>query len=234
MLKVRSQEKELLDLGPEYFGSAEYTQCLKILFWINQLLGFYRSTVRILQSFAKTSTVLDIGCGGGLFLLHLSKVFPQMKMLGTDISAPAILDAERSLQCWRKKNSHTQVTFRFQRQPRLDYAENSFDIILATLICHHLNHEELIDFLQQAYRVAKTAVIINDLHRHRLAHGLYRIISPLFRNRLITHDGLISIRRGFIRSELESLLNAAGIQHYQLKWCFPFRWQLILWKTDRA
>ena len=73
------------------------------------------------------------------------------------------------------------------------------------------------------------AVIINELHRHYLSHILYKFISPLFfKNRLIIHDGLISIRRGFIRSEWKLLLQKAGIENYELKWRFPFRWQLIL------
>lgn len=231
MFTQRSQEKELLDLGPEYYSHDEYIQCLKKLFRINQFLGFFRSTVKALKSFSNESTLLDVGCGGGLFLLHLSKFFPHMRMLGTDISAAAIKDAEQSLQIWQKKNPHIRVSFQFQKQAQLDLAKNSFDIILATLVCHHLSDEELIDFLRQAYSSAGKAVIINDLHRHRIAHWFYGYMSPLlFRNRLITHDGLISIRRGFTRVEWQSLLRQAGIQNYQLKWCFPFRWQLILRK----
>lgn len=231
MFRERSQEKELLDLGPAFYSHDEYSQCLKKLFQVNQLLGFFQSTIKILGSFSKESTVLDVGCGGGLFLLNLSKYFPNMQMLGIDISAAAITDAQQSLHRWQQKNPHPQVSFQFQQQAQLDFPENSFDIILATLVCHHLNDEELIDFLKQAYFAAEKAVIINDLHRHPVAHWLYALVSPLlFRNRLITHDGLISIRRGFTRAEWRLLLEQAGIQRYQLKWCFPFRWRLVLWK----
>ena len=72
-------------------------------------------------------------------------------------------------------------------------------------------------------------MIIHDLHRHYVAYWFYKLFSPiLFRNRLITHDGLISIKRGFTRKEWHSALNKAGLTNYTLKWCFPFRWQLIL------
>lgn len=227
----RSQEKELLDLGPEHYTYDEYIQCLKKLFSVNRFLGFFKSTVNILKSLPKKSTLLDIGCGGGLFLLHLNKKFPQMDMLGVDISVPAIVDAKKSLQTWRKKNPCMRVAFEIQNQAQLNMPKNSVDIILSTLVCHHLNNSELVHFLQQTYQAACHAVIINDLHRHRLAHMLYGLISPiLFRNRLITHDGLISIRRGFTRADWTLLLKQAGISHYQLTWCFPFRWQLILWK----
>lgn len=231
MFTERSQEKELLDLGPEYYKHDEYIQCLKKLFLINKLLGFFRSTKQLLNKFSKDSTLLDVGCGGGLFILHLSKYFPNMKMLGMDISTAAISDAEQSLKTWKENKPDTQVFFQLQERTQLHFTKNSFDIILATLVCHHLNDDELISFLQQAHLAASKAVIINDLQRHRLAHWLYGLLSPLlFRNRLITHDGLISIRRGFTRAEWQLLLHKAGIHNYQLKWCFPFRWKLILWK----
>lgn len=231
MLKQRSQEKELLDLGSEYYSHDEYIDCLKKLFRVNRLFGFFQVTVKILKFFPNESTLLDVGCGGGLFILHLNKFFPHMQMLGIDISAAAITDAEQSLRIWKKNNPDIKVHFQIQEQVQLDLPRNSFDIILATLVCHHLNDEELIDFLKQVYSAAGKAVIINELHRHYVAHWLYGLVSPLlFRNRLITHDGLISIQRGFTRAEWQLLLQQAGIQNYQLKWCFPFRWKLILWK----
>ena len=89
--------------------------------------------------------------------------------------------------------------------------------------------DDLVIFLQQAYLGAKQAVIINDIHRHWLPHALYPLISSLlFRNRLITHDGLVSIRRAFTRAEWELLLAKAGITNYKITWCFPFRWQVVL------
>lgn len=87
MLTQRSQEKELLDLGSEYYIQEEYNDCLKKLFTINKLLGFFRSTVKLFKKLPKHSSVLDVGCGGGLFLIYLSKYFPDMKMLGVDISS---------------------------------------------------------------------------------------------------------------------------------------------------
>lgn len=231
MFTKRSQKKELLDMGSDYYTQDEYVECLKKLFLVNKLLGFFHSTKKILKKFSEKSSLLDIGCGGGLFLLHLSKKFPQMRMLGIDISAEAIKDAEQSLKLWHKTHLGTYVSFKLQEQPQLNISENSYDIILTTLVCHHLSDDDLIIFLQQMYIAASKTVIINDLHRHWLAYYLYGLISPiLFRNRLITHDGLISIQRGFTRIEWKVLLKRAGIHKYTLKWCFPFRWELLLWK----
>jgi len=231
MLKKRSQEKELIDLGAEYYTHDEYIQCLKKLFFINKFLGFFRSTVNILKKFSPHSTLLDVGCGDGLFILNLSQSFPLMKMQGIDISQTAIDEAQQTLNTWKKTKPNLPVCFRWRPSDQLDIAENSFDIILLTLVCHHLQDDDLVVFLRQIHAAAGQAVIINDLHRHRLSYILYKFLSPLLlKNRLIIHDGLVSIRRGFIRSEWKLLLNKAGIKHYQLKWRLPFRWQLILTK----
>src|SRR6185437_15358184 len=100
MFTHRSQKKELIDMGPDYYTQDEYVECLKKLFYVNKLLGFFRSTKKILRRFSKKSSLLDIGCGDGLFLLHLSNKFPEMQMLGLDISVDAIKAAEQSLKIW--------------------------------------------------------------------------------------------------------------------------------------
>ncbi len=227
MLTERSKEKELLDLGSAYYSQNEYAHCQKMLFKINQLLGFFGNTYRLLKTFPANTSVLDIGCGGGLFILHLSQYLPTFQFIGTDISADAITLAQQNYQ---EKNSHNNLSFQLQHSNTLTQNENSMDVILSTLVCHHLTDDELIHFLQTTLKIARKAVIINDLHRHGLATFFYRLISPVFRNRLITHDGLISIRRGFTRKEWLLLLQKADIKHYQLKWFFPFRWRLVLWK----
>ena len=230
MLSQRSHEKELLDLGPDYYNHAEYTDCLKKLFHINRLLGCFRDTVKRIKLFANEKlTVLDIGCGGGLFLLHLNRAFPHMPMIGMDISMTAIKEAQSKLKQWKKKFPRIKVNFQLQKNVTLDIPPKSVDIIISTLVCHHLEDDSLSSFLQRLHSCARKQVIIHDLHRHYIAYWFYKLFSPiLFRNRLITHDGLISIKRGFTRKEWHSALNKAGLTNYTLKWCFPFRWQLIL------
>ncbi|WP_069683378.1 methyltransferase, partial [Legionella parisiensis] len=168
-------------------------------------------------------------CGGGLFLLNLSKYYPKMRMLGLDISTEAIRLAEKEVQAWQQKNGSTLVEFQLQLKPELEVKDN-IDIILLNLVCHHLDDEELITLLINAHESTRKAVIINDLHRNFMAYGLYKMICPLFRNRLITHDGLLSIQKSFTKQELEFLLQQACIKNYQIKWHFPFWWSILILK----
>ena len=228
MLTKRSTQRELIDLGPDHYSPAEYATCLNNLFTINRLLGFFRSTLRVMKRCSNLGSVLDIGCGGGLFLLHLSQRYPSLRMQGIDVSDSAIAQAKQHLAQWRRPN---RVEFSIQEAEALSLPEDSVDLILSTLVCHHIADQDLPIFLRTIHRAARTAVILNDLHRHVLAYGLYKLLCPLvFRNRLIRQDGLVSIQRGFTRQELETLLRQAGIARYELRWGFPFRWQVVLWK----
>ena len=217
-----------MDLGPSFYTREEYTDCLNILFKVNKLLGFFNSTVRLLKIFPQDISVVDVGCGGGLFLLHLNHYFPNMTLLGIDVSETAIESAQNALTQSKKDN----IQFLLQKQQALDLSKDSVDIVLITLVCHHVDDEDLPAFLQNAWQAARKAVIIHDLHRHALAYWFYKKISPiLFHNRLITHDGLVSIRRSFTRADLHNLMKQTNIPHYEIKWGFPFQWRIILWKN---
>ncbi|MFT3741580.1 MAG: methyltransferase domain-containing protein [Gammaproteobacteria bacterium] len=225
-LTNRSTELELIDLGPEFYTPAEYQDCLKKLFTVNQWLGIFRDTKSRLKQLAPHS-LLEVGCGGGLFLLNLAKYFPHLQLTGIDINPAAIAFAQSHLATWRRP-TNPSVNFQLLSQPQLDYLPNSFDIVFTTLMCHHLTNEELIRFLQQACKTAKRAVILHDLHRHPWAIRLYRCLSPLLRNRLISHDGAISIRRSFTHSDWAQLLSAAGITRYTIRSRFPFRFEVVI------
>lgn len=228
----RSQQKELLDLGPEYYSQEEYEDCLNKLFRVNYLLGIFRDTRRLIQRLLPIKSLVDVGCGNGLFLLHLHSYVPSMQMTGLDISPDAIKVAKKQLAEWNSKGSILPIDFHLQKESKFNYRKNSVDVILATLVCHHLSDEELVDFFQRALLAANKAVILNDLYRHKVAEWFFALLSLFFvRNRLIKHDGIISIRRSFTRRDWKNLFAKAGIKNYQLLLKFPFRWQIILWKT---
>jgi hypothetical protein len=55
-------------------------------------------------------------------------------------------------------------------------------------------------------RVARLRVVLLDIRRHWLAYWGFVAWSRLFtRNRLVRHDGPLSVLRGFIREELTAL-----------------------------
>jgi 2-polyprenyl-3-methyl-5-hydroxy-6-metoxy-1,4-benzoquinol methylase len=219
MKNKRSFEPELLDLGPSHYTQEEYEQCLHQLSRIGRFLG-NNATLKTLNRLFPFKSIVDFGCGGGQFSIELGKLYPKAQIIGIDISSQAIEYANKQLMSGSLKNI------------RFNCASHSFnlphaDIITTTLVCHHLNDDEIIHFLKSAYSKAKKAIIINDLHRHWMAYGSFAFISKIFfPNRLIYNDGLLSIKRSFKRQDWINYLKSANIpiQNCRIKWHWAFRW----------
>lgn len=231
-LSKRSNKKEWMDLGPSYYSSNEYQQCLYLLDRIGRYLGGDNATFWAFDQLKNyPQTILDVGCGGGLFTLRLAHRYPKTEIMGLDISNEAIAFANAQLGA----NPLSNIKFIVPNSKQLNFPANSIDIITATLVCHHLSDNELIQFLKDAYNISKEAIILNDLHRNPLATMGYALITPLLRNRMVIHDGFISIQRGFTRFEWESLLKAADIplQQCTIAWHWAFRWIILINKAKQ-
>ena len=226
----RCEELEITDKGPEYYTPKEYEDSLHKLDRIGRYLGGDRATYRALMRLNRMpSSFLDVGCGGGLFALKLSRRYPQSRVVGIDISSEAIAFAKRQLVC--KSRSHGHVNFIHMKKPVLDFPANSFDVVMSTLMCHHLTDDDIVGFLRNAHIIAKEAVVINDLHRHWLASASYAVVAPLFfYNRLVINDGLLSIKRSFTRRDWESYIEKAGIPSREatISWHWAFRWVVVI------
>jgi 2-polyprenyl-3-methyl-5-hydroxy-6-metoxy-1,4-benzoquinol methylase len=221
MLKSRSTELEILDLGPNHYTLDEYNDCMVKLDLIGKWLGGDQATISALKRMdPPPQSILDVGCGGGLSTIRLASQFPQAQILGIDLNPLAIAFAKTRLV-------PPNVSFETRDQGELREPSKSYDAVISTLVCHHLTDGDLIEFISRSCLVAKRKVIINDLHRHPLALFLFKCISPLFfRNRLVLNDGPLSIRRAFKRDELDGYLKKAGLKpsQYSIHWQWAFRW----------
>lgn len=225
----RADKKEILDLGPEHYTQEEYIKCLQLLDRINQFLGGFKASGRTFKKLKDLTSILEVGCGGGTHCSYLHRLFPKAKVLGIDICKEAIEYSQLSLPQAAKE----RVFFHHQKEKTLDYPDNSFDVVTTMLVCHHMTDDEIVVFLKESYRVCSQAVIINDLHRHFFAYLSFSLLVPFFfPNRLIWHDGRLSVRRAFRKADFEALLKKAGFQKNQtvLRWHWAFRWTLMVKK----
>jgi 2-polyprenyl-3-methyl-5-hydroxy-6-metoxy-1,4-benzoquinol methylase len=218
-MRKRSNAPEIIDLGPGHYTQEEYEHFLTQLDRIGRWLGGDAATLRAIGR-RNPQSVLDVGCGGGGFSNRLALRNPGMKVVGIDTAQDAIAYAQ-------KHASAPNVAFYHRIHAELREPDKSYDVVMASLVCHHMEDGELCAFLQKAATVARDAVIINDLHRSAFAYGAYAMIAPvIFRNRLITQDGLLSIRKGFTRADWHTLLQRAGFapNRYRITWKPFFRW----------
>jgi 2-polyprenyl-3-methyl-5-hydroxy-6-metoxy-1,4-benzoquinol methylase len=227
----RIHTPEWLDLGPTYYTEEEYNDCLMQLNRIGRFLGGDRATLWALKSLQKPPTsILDVGCGGGQMAILAAKSYPQAYVKGIDLYEPAIAFSKKML---KEQNPEMQtIEFCVPPTTKLSEPPKSFDVVMTNLVCHHFSDDDIVDFIKRSVSIAKEAVIINDLHRHSFATCSFSVIAPLFfPNRLIQHDGPLSIKRAFKRADWMEYLQAAGIpQHaWSLTWHWAFRWVLIIY-----
>ena len=90
--------------------------------------------------------------------------------------------------------------------------EKSVDIVLLSQVAHHLTPASIVRLLRTCDRLARRAAIVADLRRSVVAPAAFWLgARALGFDPVTVADGMTSIRRGFSRSELCSLMTRANI-----------------------
>ena len=112
----------------------------------------------------------------------------------------------------------------------LPFADSSFDLVSSSLFLHHLSPEEVVQSSRESLRVARVAVLINDLVRHWLHLTLTYAGVPLYRSRITRHDAPASVKQAYTTQEMEALLLQGGAARVEMQTHFLFRMGAIAWK----
>jgi ubiquinone/menaquinone biosynthesis C-methylase UbiE len=112
----------------------------------------------------------------------------------------------------------------------LPFRNESFDVVASSLFVHHLEPEEFAAFVREGLRVAKHAVVINDLVRNPVHLALVYAGFPLYRSRLTRHDAVASVRRAYTLEELRAILAQTGAASIEMGVYYLFRLGAIAWK----
>ena len=96
----------------------------------------------------------------------------------------------------------------------LPFADHSVDIVLCSQLLHHFERESAVGVLAELHRVARRQVIVADLRRSWIAAAGFWLVSfPLRFHPVTRHDGVVSVLRGFTRSDLRAMvIEATGVR----------------------
>jgi 2-polyprenyl-3-methyl-5-hydroxy-6-metoxy-1,4-benzoquinol methylase len=177
------------------------------------------------QSKDKLITIIDLGCGHGEILRLIGDYGRQegykFKLIGIDANQDAIDYATELSQ------DYEELTFENIDIFSEEFHDLDYDVVLSTLFLHHFNQDEIHNLLKIITSRAKLGIVVNDLHRNKVAYGLFKLLSLVISNHMIVQDGLTSILRAFKRDELESISKQLNLKS-QIRWKWAFRYQWLI------
>ncbi len=233
-LKYRSTEEEIMD---DFDMEGELLErTLDKIASINKWLGGNHITLNGLAKLWKHSpredeiTIVDLGCGNGDMLRLVAdlarKERRKVKLIGIDANKFTVTYAQKL------STSYPEIRYMHETIPSTAFSNLNYDIILSTLFFHHFTDREIRDSLTEITSKASTGIVINDLHRSRLAIVLFKLVCILISNPMVRTDGITSIQRGFQKSELQYFVRQLGITNSEINWKWAFRYQWIIRCTN--
>lgn len=94
--------------------------------------------------------ILDVGCGTGTLAIEMKKKYPHTHIIGIDPDKKALSIARNKI---RRKNLDITCLEGFSQE--IPFPSSSFDLVICTLIFHHLTTDIKIKSLKEIYRVLK-------------------------------------------------------------------------------
>lgn len=214
-LKTRSLEEERMDA--EDLSAAEYAAIVTDLAKVNRLTLSARPTLSFIKRAARGRSfrLLDVGFGHGDMLRAIAARFPGSELVGVDLN-PRSEPAARSA-------TPPELPIRYVTGDYADLAGEPWDLIVSSLVAHHMAHAQLVAFLRFMDAHARMGWLVNDLHRHRLAYTGYPVLATAMRwHEVVRADGTLSIARAYRPSEWPPILSEAGVEARVYR-AFPFR-----------
>ncbi|MFP5079804.1 methyltransferase domain-containing protein [Pedobacter sp. JCM 36344] len=229
--KFRSNADEIMDdfaLEGEILSDA-----LDKIAGINRILGGNKVTIEGLewllsrQKRGSEISILDVGCGNGDMLRALAGYGKakglKFQLTGMDANAFTVDYAISLSKDYDNISYVCADIFDEVKQAR------HYDVILCTLTLHHFKDDEILKLVTGFRKQAIMGVVINDLHRSRLAYYLFIAVCKVFRlNKMSKDDGLVSILRGFKMDDIMNYADRLNIDKHILRWRWAFRYQWII------
>ena len=196
------EEMDAAELAPE-----RYAKVLGDLSRINALTLAARPTLGFLERVrarrvdTKPWRILDVGFGAGDMLARIARWGATrgvaLDLVGVDLNPKSMAVAEARLG----------GRARFVTGDYRDLAGDGWDIILSSLVTHHMTPAQRTEFLCFMDGEAARGWLVNDLHRQRLPFAGYPLLAALaWVDPIVRRDGQLSVGRSFRRGEWAAML----------------------------
>jgi SAM-dependent methyltransferase len=221
------EQMDAADLDP-----ATYARILTDLAQVNRWTFAARPTLDFVARAVKGRdrfSLLDVGFGDGDLLRAIArwarKRGIRATLTGIDLNPRSAAIAAAATPRHLPIDYRTGDYRAHVEAAEADGQNGGFDLIVSSLVAHHMTPAELHDFLRVMEEHARIGWHINDLHRHRFAYIGFPLLARTMRwHRIVREDGQLSIARAFRPREWPPVLAEAGIgAEARVRRRFPFR-----------
>ena len=211
--KLRVSPRDLPELMDGECSYEDFRGCLRSLEQINRWLLGYRPTLNWLKrlpgNLGTPIHILDVGSGGGDLLREIAGWARNrgiaVQLTGIDLNPYAARAAAESTP---KELGIEWVT----GDALLYRPEKPVDIVVNSLMAHHLEDEEIVALLRWMEATAQRGWFINDLERSEWSCRMFSLVERMVGwHRFVRHDAPVSFRRALREEDWMRLLTAAEV-----------------------
>lgn len=220
-LATRADADELMDADD--LEPAIYAAVVADLAKVNTVTLAGRPTLDFLARATKGSAsfrLLDVGFGDGDMLRRIAR-WADKRGLKADLVG---IDLNPRSEQAARAHTASGLPIRYVTGDYADLAHEPWDMIVSSLVAHHMTRPQLVAFVRFMDAHARVGWFVNDLHRHGFAYRGYPLLATLARwHPIVRHDGRVSIARSYRPAEWPSILAEAGVDDARVFRAFPFR-----------
>lgn len=224
-LAKRLEQEEEMDATD--LPDQRYVRVLADLSRINRVtmaqrptLAFVNTIIELTRGDDRPLRLLDVGFGHGDMLRAVARLAAKrdrsVELVGVDLNP-------RSELATRAATDPT-LPIRWITGDYRDLAGQGWDMVVSSLVAHHMSDTQRIDFLRFMEAESRHGWLVNDLHRQRIPFAGYPLLAGLlFVDPIVRRDGQLSVGRSFRANEWQAMLAKADIIGATVRRWFPWR-----------
>ncbi len=216
----RDDQEELLDEhdAPRADADRSLIDLQRINRWLGGVPIYRRMLKRLTRGHTGTVAVLDLGTGTSDLLAALPR--HRGMRIGLDFKLDHLT--------FSRGDAVLRVAGDANRLP---FLSSSVDVITSAHFFHHFSPAENTAMLDEALRVARIGVAVNDTRRNYLPLLFVRLLGALrLVGRITRFDAPASVLRGYTLDEAYDVAMATGAREATVVRFFPFRFGILLRK----
>jgi ubiquinone/menaquinone biosynthesis C-methylase UbiE len=179
-----------------------------------------------LKKYNPEGKLVDLGCGSGNLLVLISKKYPNLELIGVDISSEILELAKLKTQ---ENELIDNVDFRVGGADNLPFPDNSVDFIISSLSLHHWKDPSIV--FKETHRVLKQNGVLEifDFRRdsRKFFYGLLTFVTKVVVPKPLKKikEPIGSLQAGYTPIEIKEFLSDSPFKNEEIE--FYFAWMFI-------